>query len=167
MNRAILFLLLLLFPASSALAQDENKAAQSPELRAAREAWLKDRAKGAKTADDWYLQKLKKIKAAAEGRNYALVTAVNGETAALELPRLLVETKWKWTRGSTVKVRFTPEGEVIHPSFKARWGIVPPCTVVLVNEKDGSLASLVYLPGEGRFKCRDFDDSDGMKVEPE
>ena len=166
MNR-VLLLLLWLLPAFPLLAQDENKAVQSPEFRAAREAWIKDRAKGTKTADDWYLQKLKKIKAAAEGRNYALVTAINGEIAALELPRLLVETKWKWTRGSTVKVRFTPEGDVIHPSFKARWGIVPPCTVVLVNERDGSLASLVYLPEEGRFLCRDFDDSKEMKIEAE
>lgn len=165
MNR-VLLLLLSLLPAFPLLGQDENKAAQSPEFRAAREAWIKDRAKGTKTADDWYLQKLKKIKAAAEGRNYALVTAINSEIAALELPSKLVQTPWKWTRGHSQKVRFTPDGEMIHPGFKARWGIVPPCTVVLILG-DGKLASLTYLPDEGRFTCRDFDGSKDLKVEPE
>lgn len=135
---------------------------KSPEFKAAYEAWLKDRAK----ADDWYLQKIRKIKAAAAGRNFELVQAVDQELASRDFVKMLTGTKWKWTRGNSQKVEFMENGEMIHDGFKARWALIPPYTVVMVHP-NGSLGSLVYNPDDGKFTCRDFDGSDKLSVTPE
>jgi len=166
MRRTSIFALLIGI-SLPAFSEEKQTAMKSPEVRAAHEAWQKNKAKAVKAADDWYLQRLRKLKASAEGRDFELATAIGEEIRQVEFSTMLISKKWKWIRGNDFSmVRFTEDGEMIHPGFKVRWTLMVPGTVVLMLP-NGRVASLIYDPAKESFSCRDFDGSSELKLEEE
>jgi len=140
-----------------------QEAETSPELRAAREAFQKDRARSIEAANSRYLAALRKLKEMSKGRNFELTKVIEAEIASLDFTKVLVETKWSWFRNVDAKpdkLRFTAEGEVIHQYFKATWAVIDPWTIAV--RLDGRIGYLVFDPEMEGFTGRDFDGSDKL-----
>lgn len=146
-----------------ALAEEEGKTATSPELKAARKAYEEDRVRSIETANTRYIQKLRRLKETASGRNFELVKVIDAEIASFEFTKKLVEGKWLWFRNPKArqdKLRFTADGVMHHQYFKATWVEIAPWTVAI--RLDGRIGYLVFDPEMQGFTGRDFDSSDKL-----
>ena len=114
-------------------------------------------------ANTRYLQKLRRLKGTASGRNFELVKVIDTEIASFEFTRKLVEGKWLWFRNPKArqdKLRFTADGVMHHQYFKATWVEIAPWTVAI--RLDGRIGYLVFDPEMQGFTGRDFDGSDKL-----
>lgn len=156
--------LALLGLTATALSQ-EVKEARSPELKAARKAYEEDRSKSIDAANARYVQKLRRLKEMAAGRNYELVKTIDAEIASLTFTKSLVESRWLWLRVSgdkPSKLRFAADGGMEQEFFKGTWAVIAPWTIAIRTNGDGRIGYLVFDPEMQTFTGRDFDGSDKL-----
>lgn len=156
---------LCLLSLAPALNGQEEKEVRSPELKAARKAYEDDRAKSIDAANARYVQKLRRLKEMAAGRNYELVKVIDAEIASLTFTKSLVETKWLWLakpNDKPAKLRFMADGVIDQQYFKGTWSVIAPWTIAMRLDHDGRIGYLVFDAEMQGFTGRDFDGSDKL-----